>query len=122
MTIEWLHPGLVLIVGAWLLPFLKGGLKRAAMLALPSAALLLCFLSETGDHGAVSFLGQDLVLGRVPELLAAFTSLLVLVLGGVRVMEGAMTIGMLIAFQVLLRRFQAPVDRRRKAQENRTCR
>ena len=30
MTPEWVHPGLVLILGAWLLPLLKGPLKRAA--------------------------------------------------------------------------------------------
>ncbi len=40
MTVEWVHPGLVLIVGAWLLPFLKGRLKRVVMVGLPSAALV----------------------------------------------------------------------------------
>ena len=25
MTVEWVHPGIVLIVGAWLVPLLKGG-------------------------------------------------------------------------------------------------
>ena len=29
MTLEWVHPGLLLILGAWLLPFLKGRAKRA---------------------------------------------------------------------------------------------
>ena len=39
MTLEWVHPGLLLILGAWVVPFLKGRLKRAAMLILPAAAL-----------------------------------------------------------------------------------
>jgi hypothetical protein len=41
MTVEWIHPGLLLILGGWLLPFLKGPLKRAGMLLLPAAALAL---------------------------------------------------------------------------------
>ena len=40
MTPEWVHPGLVLILGAWLIPLLKGKVKRVAMLAVPAAALL----------------------------------------------------------------------------------
>ena len=39
MTLEWVHPGLLLILGAWALPFLKGRVKRALMLILPIAAL-----------------------------------------------------------------------------------
>ena len=61
MTVEWIHPGLVLIVGAWLLPFLKGTLKKAAMVLLPAIALGLCIRSSEGTHGVVQFLGQQLV-------------------------------------------------------------
>ena len=39
MSVEWVHPGLLLILGAWVLPFLKGRIKHAAMLILPAAAL-----------------------------------------------------------------------------------
>ncbi len=35
MTLEWIHPGLVLILGGCLLPLLKGPLKRVAMVCLP---------------------------------------------------------------------------------------
>ena len=57
MTPEWIHPGLVLILGAWVLPFLRGQVKRVAMVALPAVALVLCLtmtqypgfhLQETG--------------------------------------------------------------------------
>ncbi len=65
MTIGWVHPGLVLILGAWVLPFLKGRVKRAAMLVVPAAALVACLLMTRGTHGVVSVLGQDLVFGRV---------------------------------------------------------
>ena len=74
MTLEWLHPGLLLILGAWVLPFLPRGLKRVLMLALPGAAVVLCFLMEPDTtHGEVSFLGQDLVFGRVDRLSLIFS-------------------------------------------------
>ena len=73
MTIEWLHPGLILILGAWLLPLLKGRFKRTAMLVLPLAALLDCLLMRPGTYGVTSFLGQELVFGRVDRLSLVFS-------------------------------------------------
>src|SRR5688572_25392501 len=73
MTPEWVHPGLVLIVGAWFLPLLKGVTKRAAMVLLPAAALVLCILMEPGTHGMVRFLDQELVFGRVDPLSLVFS-------------------------------------------------
>ena len=73
MTLEWVHPGLLLILGAWVLPVLKGRLKRVAMLALPGSALVLCLLMKPGTHGVVSFLGQELVFGRVDSLSLVFS-------------------------------------------------
>ncbi len=73
MTLEWVHPGLLLILGAWLLVFLKGPIKRIAMLVLPGAALVDCLLMSPGTYGAVTFMGQDLVLGRVDSLSLVFS-------------------------------------------------
>jgi len=73
MTIEWLHPGLLLIAGAWIVPLLKGRVKRAAMLIVPAAALIDCFLMKPGTYGVASFLGQDLVFGRVDNLSLVFS-------------------------------------------------
>jgi multicomponent Na+:H+ antiporter subunit D len=73
MTIEWVHPGLLLILGAWLLPVLKGGVKRAAMVLLPAAALVDCLLMKPGTYGGVSFLGQALIFGRVDRLSLVFS-------------------------------------------------
>ena len=73
MTVEWVHPGLLLIGGACVLPFLKGRIKRAAMLVLPAAALIDCFLMTPGTYGVTSFLGQDLVFGRVDRLSLVFS-------------------------------------------------
>ena len=48
-------------------------------------------------------------LGVLPTLLAALASLLVLTVGGLRVMEGALSLGMLVAFQSLMHSLLTPV-------------
>src|SRR5262249_17773185 len=73
MTIEWVHPGLLLVLGAWLLPLIKGRVQRAAMLILPAAALLDCLLMKPGSYGVTSFLSQHLVFGRVDQLSLVFS-------------------------------------------------
>src|SRR5439155_27136647 len=73
MTPEWVHPGLVMILGAWLLPLLKGNVKRLFMVLLPALALVDCLLLKPGTYGVVSFLGQDLVFGRVDPLSLVFS-------------------------------------------------
>ena len=69
----WVHPGLLLILGAWILPLLKGRVKRAAMLVLPASALIDCLLMTPGTYGVTSFLGQDVVFGRVDSLSLVFS-------------------------------------------------
>lgn len=73
MTAEWVHPGLLLIIGAWILPFLKGKTKRLVMVLLPASALVDCLLMEPGTYGVVRFLGQELVFGRVDPLSLVFS-------------------------------------------------
>ncbi len=85
MVLDFLHfPGLVLIAGAWLLPLLKGPVKRVAMLLLPAVAVAVCvylglMYSAAADEGQaltfgkVGLLGQDLVFGRVDQLSLVFS-------------------------------------------------
>ena len=73
MTVEWVHPGLLLIGGAWLLPLLRGTAKRALMILLPLAALVDCLLMIPGTYGAGGFLGQELIFGRVDRLSLLFS-------------------------------------------------
>lgn len=73
ITHQWIHPGLLLILGAWALPFLKGWGKRFAMLLLPALALVICLRMTPGIHGEVNFLGLDLVFGRVDKLSLVFS-------------------------------------------------
>jgi multicomponent Na+:H+ antiporter subunit D len=73
MTVSWIHPGLVLIAGAWLVPLLKGTPKRIALVGLPLGAVVVCALMEPGTYGAIRFLGQELVFGRVDRLSLVFS-------------------------------------------------
>jgi multicomponent Na+:H+ antiporter subunit D len=73
LNLEWIHPGLLLILGAWVLPFLTGWVKRIAMLLLPAAALAICVRMTPGTYGEVSLLGQELVFGRVDRLSLVFS-------------------------------------------------
>ena len=61
MNLEWVHPGIVLIAGAWSLPLFSGTRKRFVMVALPSVALVICLLMKPGTYGEFQFLHQELV-------------------------------------------------------------
>ncbi len=54
--------------------------------------------------------GVTNLLAAVPPLLAALTTIAILGIGGLRILEGALTIGGLVAFQALARNFMAPIN------------
>lgn len=83
---------------------------------LKAAALEANFFERWAGHYAQNIslqqamLRGDLALGTLPIFWSTFTSMILLVLGGWRVMDGHLTIGMLIAIQGLTNRFQAPIS------------
>jgi ATP-binding cassette, subfamily C, bacterial len=73
------------------------------------------FARWAGSYAAASSIQQGLnvsnqFLNSVPTLLSAISSMLLLVIGGLRVMDGILSIGMLVAFQGLMQRFMEPVN------------
>ncbi len=50
------------------------------------------------------------ILNALPTLLTAFTTTLILVVGGWRVMNGSLSIGMLVAYQALTNEFLKPIN------------
>ncbi len=53
---------------------------------------------------------SNTLLISLPTLLSTLAALLVIIIGGFRVIDGVMTIGMLVAFQSLMASFLAPVE------------
>ncbi len=72
LGLAWIHPSIVLILGALALPLLKGRLQQAYLLALPAVVLVMILGLGHGVFATFSFLGLDLVLGRVDSLSLVF--------------------------------------------------
>src|SRR5512133_4336615 len=74
----WLHPSLILIFGALLLPLVPRPLKKAYLLAVPILLFLRIVMMPsvpTGEQllfGKVQFLDWELVFGRVDRLSMVF--------------------------------------------------
>lgn len=61
-------------------------------------------------NGQQAMGSMDVVLMGVPPVLTAINTVLILSLGGLRVMDGFMTMGMLVAFQSLMASFIDPIN------------
>ncbi|RJS80836.1 Na(+)/H(+) antiporter subunit D [Methanophagales archaeon] len=69
---EWLHPGLIFILGALLIPVLKGKWKQIYLLLLPIAALIDLLYMSKGVFWRLPLLEYELVFGRVDQLSLVF--------------------------------------------------
>jgi multicomponent Na+:H+ antiporter subunit D len=74
MTSGFIHPSVLLIAGALLLPFIRGPLRKPYLFLVPLLALgaVVSNSALTGNFAAVPFLDWQLVLGRVDKLSTVF--------------------------------------------------
>lgn len=82
--IDWFHPGLIYILGAFLIPLFRGTIKKGYLLLLPVLALINLLLmskgvfSPEGKEWILPFLGYDLIFGRVDKLSMVFAYVFVI--------------------------------------------
>ena len=69
---SWVHPALLYILGAFLIPFLPGRFKQVYLLALPAYAFYTVLQMTPGVYGSFEYLGFEIVLGRVDKLSLVF--------------------------------------------------
>ena len=68
MTAWYSNPALVFLIGAAMVPLLKGPLRSLWLLAVPLASFLLFCLLADGQHGQVTLLGLELTTLRLDRL------------------------------------------------------
>lgn len=68
----WLHPSVVLILGALIIPLLRGSIQQGYRVALALVFIFLVFQTQAGTYGQFQMAGLDLVTGRVDKLSLAF--------------------------------------------------
>ncbi len=72
MNSFWLHPSLVLILGALLLPLVPARVKKAYLLLIPLLVFVRVLNLSPGVFGQVQFLDWELSFGRVDKLSLVF--------------------------------------------------
>ena len=93
-------PGLVLIIGGLLLPFLRGGLRSIAVIALPLVTLALVWNVPDGPALQAPFLGYDLILVKGDKLSRLFATIFAIMAfaGGLFALNQARTTELAAAF------------------------
>lgn len=71
---DFVHPGLLFILGSLPIAFLKGSLRKAYLLLIPALAILAVLAMRPGSYGAASFLGQHILVARVDKLSLVFAT------------------------------------------------
>jgi len=77
--IDWFHPGLILIFGAILIPFLKGRVRQVYLVLIPSLAVLAVMFMSHGTYWTFTLIGRDVILGKVDKLSVVFAYIFTIV-------------------------------------------
>jgi multicomponent Na+:H+ antiporter subunit D len=71
---DFVHPALLFVPGALLIPFLTGWVRKAYLLLIPALAIAAVAAMEPGSYGEGTFLGQAVVVARVDKLSIVFAA------------------------------------------------
>jgi multicomponent Na+:H+ antiporter subunit D len=69
---DWLHPTILFIAGAFLIPFLKGKARQALLLLIPVLAFYSVYSMTPGTYWSTDYLGVKLTFGAVDKLSIVF--------------------------------------------------
>lgn len=72
-------PALIFIIGALLIPLMRGKIKSAFMLLIPVLAFVSLVSIPEGKHWVFSLLDYDLILGRIDRLSRVFGFIFILI-------------------------------------------
>jgi len=72
-------PAFIFIIGAFLIPALKGRLKSAYMLLLPALAFAVLIYTPLGEHWQFQFLGYKIVFGHLDRLSRVFACIFAII-------------------------------------------
>ncbi len=72
MSELWIHPSVILLAGALLVPFVRGKARNALLLGIPLLAFARIASLAHGTFGTVQFLDWTLTFGRVDRLSQVF--------------------------------------------------
>jgi multicomponent Na+:H+ antiporter subunit D len=72
MTTDFIHPAFILIIGALLLPFIMGPLRKPYLILVPILAFASVLMMDNGTYGVVNFMNWELTFGRVDALSKVF--------------------------------------------------
>lgn len=91
---KFIHPALLFILGAFLIPVLPGKIKKVYLLLLPALAFADVLSMTPGVYGQINYLGFNIILGRIDRLTIVFAHVFTLmsflgVLYGLHVKEDA---------------------------------
>lgn len=70
--IEWIHPGLIFVAAAFILPLLSHPLQNALRLGVPLLAIIAVAVMTPGQYGQFEFANVTLVVGHVDKLSLVF--------------------------------------------------
>ncbi|TGQ53439.1 Na(+)/H(+) antiporter subunit D [Mesorhizobium sp. M1C.F.Ca.ET.193.01.1.1] len=71
---DFVHPGLMFILGALPIPFLKRSVRKAYVLLIPTLAILAVLTMHPGAYGTAQFIGQQIIVAKVDKLSILFAT------------------------------------------------